>query len=417
MARLLVVTDAPFRRTAAGVFDDFCFDRAFFDDYAAVFDEVRVAARVAVANLVDGLHRADGDGITFVDLADVRGPAWVLAPWWRHCRPLAAAVAWADAVCVRIPSVGGWHAARLACRRRKPVMFELIGDPLAAGVGSWSERLGGMVQARRTRWTTRHACIGSYVSRDHLQRRYPASPGAPTASISSIRLPATSFRTPREAPAHPGRLRLIFVGSFLPVKNHATLLSALACAIARGMDLTLTLVGDGPSRPAIEARIQALGIGRHVRLKGHLTGRARVEAELDAADLFVIPSWSEGMPRAAIEAMARGLPVIGSAVGGIRELLPNDLLFRPDRPAAIVDLIERLSDDAIYRRAAHACATIATAFALARLSARRRDLLGRLKAATRQASAFGKAGSGDRESRLAATPAAASLDQAGPGLW
>ena len=46
-----------------------------------------------------------------------------------------------------------------------------------------------------------------------------------------------------------------------------------------------------------------------------------------------MPSWSEGLPRAAIEAMARGLPVIGSAVPGIRELLPRSSLFDPGRPS------------------------------------------------------------------------------------
>jgi phosphatidyl-myo-inositol dimannoside synthase len=380
MSRLLIVTDGPFYRRGDAVFDKYCFDRAFFDDYAAVFDQVRVAARVDRGTAVDGMHRTDGEGLVFVDLANVQGAAWVLAPWRRYCGPLADAVAWADAVCVRIPSVAGWHAARRARRQGKPLMFELIGDPLAIGVGSAAHRIWGLIQYRRTRRIVSWSRMGSYVSRAHLQRRYPAAADATTASISSIRLRASAFRPPRAVPARPDRLRLVFVGSFLPVKNHATLLHAIALARQGGLSLSLTLVGDGPLEPTIEARIAELGLGAQVRLTGHLTGGAKIEAELDAADLFVMPSWSEGMPRAAIEAMARGLPVIGSAVGGIRELLPDELLFDPKRPAEIAHLIEGLRHQDRYRRAAQLCARIAADFALGRLSASRKALLSTLRA-------------------------------------
>jgi phosphatidyl-myo-inositol dimannoside synthase len=379
MSRLLVVTDNVFYRQGDAVFDRFCFDRAFFDDYAAVFDQVRVAARVDRRTAAHGMHRADGAGVAFVDLASVQGAAWVLAPWRRYCRPLADAVDWADAVCVRIPGVAGWHAARLARGRGKPLMFELVGDPLAAGAGSVAHRIGGVIQYWRARRIVRWSGVGSYASRAHLQRRYPAAAGAVTAAISSIRLPASAFRPPRAAPAQPDRLRLVFVGLFLPVKNHASLLRAVALARREGLELSLTLVGDGPLRPAIEARITALGLEAAVRLTGHLVGRARVEAELDAADLFVIPSWSEGLPRAAVEAMARGLPVIGSAVPGIRELLSPALLFEPADSASIVAAIRRLSPPHAYERLAEQCHRTAAGFALDILSARRRELLRHLK--------------------------------------
>jgi phosphatidylinositol alpha-1,6-mannosyltransferase len=378
MSRLLVVTDNIFCRHGNHVFDKFCFDRAFFNDYAAVFDQVRVAARIDHGAAVDGMHRADGEGVAFVDLANVQGAAWVLAPWRRYCRPLADAVDWADAVCVRVPGVAGWHAARLACRLGKPLMFELLGDPLAIGVGSVANGIWGLIQYWRTRQIVRWSPVGSYVSRAHLQRRYPAAAGAVTASISSIRLPASALRPPRTAPARPDGLRLVFVGSFLPVKNHATLLHAMALPRGEGLALSLTLVGDGLLRPMIEARIAQLGLGAEVRLTGHLT-RSAIEAELDGADLFVIPSWSEGLPRAAIEAMARGLPVIGSAVPGIRELLPDEHLFDPGEPEGVVDVIRRFQHPAVYGRWAEKCRDMAADFALEMLSARRRELLRRFE--------------------------------------
>jgi len=103
MTRLLIVTDGPFYRRGDEVFDRFCFDRAFFDDYAAVFDQVRVATRVDHGTVVDGMHRADGEGVAFVDLASVQGAAWVL-------RPGATAGRWAR------PSIGRMRCA-CACLR------------------------------------------------------------------------------------------------------------------------------------------------------------------------------------------------------------------------------------------------------------------------------------------------------------
>jgi glycosyltransferase involved in cell wall biosynthesis len=379
MTRLLIVTDNTFYRSGQEVFDDLCYDRGFFDDYAAVFDEVRVAARVDRTGRVDGLIRADGAGVSFVDLDDVHGAAWVLAPWRLYCRPLADAVDWADAVCVRLPSVAGWHAARLARRLGRPLMFELIGDPLATGVTSTAHRLSGMIQHRRTCRIVRWSGVGSYVSRAHLQQRYPASFDATTASISSIRLPLSGFRAPRAGPAQPDRLRLILVAAFLPYKNHKALLDAMALALRQRLRLSLTLVGDGPLRPAIERQIERMGLGDHVRLTGMLTGRAKIEAELDAADLFVMPSWSEGLPRAAIEAMARGLPVIGSGVPGIRELLPQSSLFDPGRPEQIAALIGRLRIAANYRQSSEQSVRIAREFVADVISPRRQALYRRFR--------------------------------------
>jgi hypothetical protein len=116
---LLVVTDHRFFQRDGAVYDAYCFDRRFFDDYKAHFAEVRVLARIRREPPPAGARRADGDGIRFVSAEDSRGIQWGLRSWFPGPK-VAASAAWADAVCVRIPSVLGWNAYRAARRGAKP---------------------------------------------------------------------------------------------------------------------------------------------------------------------------------------------------------------------------------------------------------------------------------------------------------
>ncbi|MBV8270174.1 MAG: glycosyltransferase family 4 protein [Planctomycetaceae bacterium] len=119
----------------------------------------------------------------------------------------------------------------------------------------------------------------------------------------------------------------------------------MAACMREGLDLRLTMVGDGKERPGLEARARALGLGPRVRFLGQLPAGEAVRAELDRADLFVLPSRTEGLPRAMVEAMARALPCIGSWVGGIPELLPREDLVPPGDAAALARKIREVVCD------------------------------------------------------------------------
>jgi glycosyltransferase involved in cell wall biosynthesis len=114
--------------------------------------------------------------------------------------------------------------------------------------------------------------------------------------------------------------------------------------------------------PALRERAGALGLASAVEFLGQLD-RDGVRRALDAADLFVLPSLTEGLPRALLEAMAKGLPAVASAVGGIPELLPSEFLVPAGQPDQLAQSIRRLmSADAEREAAAERNRFVARAF-------------------------------------------------------
>ncbi len=130
------------------------------------------------------------------------------------------------------------------------------------------------------------------------------------------------------------------VGCLAPRKDYGTLVEALALLAGRGVRFQAALVGEGPERGALEARLAALGLAGRVRLLGE---RADVERLLAAMDVFVLSSREEGIPNALLEAMAAGRPSVATAVGGTPEILRDGetgWLVPPGAPGALAAALE-----------------------------------------------------------------------------
>jgi glycosyltransferase involved in cell wall biosynthesis len=139
--------------------------------------------------------------------------------------------------------------------------------------------------------------------------------------------------------------RVAVVANLRPGKGHETLIDA-AVEILRGQpDATFEVIGDGSERK----RLIALADRRQVRHAFTFVGqRDDVPARLAEADIFVLPSLSEALPNAVLEAMAAGLPVVTSEVGGIPELISDDrtgLLVPPGDAAALAAALLRVMNE------------------------------------------------------------------------
>jgi colanic acid/amylovoran biosynthesis glycosyltransferase len=148
------------------------------------------------------------------------------------------------------------------------------------------------------------------------------------------------------APLPPVRpLRLVAIGRLAEQKGFPTLIEAMAEVAARDVAVELTLVGDGPMREVIRQMIARAGLQERVHMAGWLP-EAGVRAELDAAHALVLPSYAEGLPVVAMEAMAATRPVIGTWVAGIPELVHpglNGWLVPPSDAGALAAAIVEMA--------------------------------------------------------------------------
>ena len=144
----------------------------------------------------------------------------------------------------------------------------------------------------------------------------------------------------------PSARRLVSVGRLVPQKGQLLLIEAAARLLADGRDFELTLVGDGPSRGAIESLIRHFHLEGRVRLVGWQSNEAVRGLILDCRAL-VLPSFAEGLPVALMEAMALGRPVITTAIAGIPELVrpgENGWLVTPGSVESLVEAIREALD-------------------------------------------------------------------------
>jgi glycosyltransferase involved in cell wall biosynthesis len=150
----------------------------------------------------------------------------------------------------------------------------------------------------------------------------------------------------RRAPGET--VETVTVGRLESMKGFAVLLEAIGALARDGEPIRLTVIGDGPQRPALEAAAPP-GV---VTFTGAL-GAPEVKRRLAQADLFCLPSFAEGLPVVLMEAMASGLPVIATQVLGVPELVrdgESGLLVPPGRPEALAAALRRLARDPELRR-------------------------------------------------------------------
>lgn len=227
---------------------------------------------------------------------------------------------------------------------------------LAAAIGgpgwTWSFTMHGPTEFydvrffrldAKVRAATFVACI-SHFARSQLMTLAPVGDWDKLHIVRcGVNLAALSPSTP---PAEQDRrLRIVCVGRLVPEKGQPLLVDAVAGLRAQSVDASLVLVGEGPTRPVLEAAVARLGLEDAVELTGAL-GHPEALARMRDADVLCLASFAEGIPVTLMEAMAQGMPVVSTRIMGIPELIEDGvsgLLVPPGDGEALQAALMRLA--------------------------------------------------------------------------
>lgn len=348
--KLLLVTDHVYFEYKGEYFDNFGFTYDFFTSYLQVFDHVDVLCRMVSVESAKGLVKSSGEGVSFHGTPDIHGMRWFLDSK-KYFKKHIELIKSTDAICYRIPATAAWnvHVLNQGLEAPKPHMFEFIGDPMDAlfsVTDSAAKRFTmtqvGKVHMRRMKAISDSAVSGSYVSQYHLQKKFPPPAGVETEAISSIRLNEEYLRSEPKPHRVGSKLKIIQVASFVRQKNQTYLIDILRELGNRGIEAEVHFVGTGPLQADAKAHAREKGVFDDIIFHNQITGFDNVVKLLDGCDIFCLPSYSEGVPRSMIEAMARGLVCVGTDIGGIDELIEDEFRFPIGKPKAAADVIARL---------------------------------------------------------------------------
>ena len=247
---------------------------------------------------------------------------------------------------------GAWATAPATAAM---ALSALLGRPFSFGAHAYDlYRHGGdpllPLKLRRARFvhTTTRASVNT------IEQRFPDR----NAEIVLARRGLPQLPPLRaEPPVDPRVVRLLSVGRLVEKKGHAFQLAACAELRRRGIDATLRIIGEGPGRARLEARLAELELGSSVALEGAMQP-GEVQRAYDASEIFLhtgivdAEGDRDGLPNVIPEAMAHGLCVVSSPGGGAAEAVVHEvtgLIADPRDPAALADAIGRLANDPALR--------------------------------------------------------------------
>lgn len=323
------------------------------EDIASHLGEVRYAGvRGSVQVDISAMSRIKSPNVRiYAGAPAAQGWVRILLSVPRTIREISVAVRDTDVVFTKLSGYRGIAGYIVARMYRKPVITYLIADPAYVQGETWTWRKLLKSKLREAVWSYvfRKGDVRLYMSRTWADR-YLESPRPTDALYVESSLWQVS-EVPDKTHKRAGSLPVVlFVGRMNHEKGVDTLLHAVSILMRDGMAVRLVLVGDGPRRTEYMALASELGLNEVAEFRGFIPYGPDLWAQYERADVFVLPSRSEALGLVIIEAMARGLPVVATRVGGIPDLVrdgENGRLVSPDSPGSLAEAIASVlaSDD------------------------------------------------------------------------
>ena len=315
------------------------FSMALWQRYLGKFNHVYVAARLqnVSEHSSDNLFKLEDKRVSVIGLPYYIGLVPYLKAKGSIKKIINSFIHPGDAYICRVPGNIGTIAAECLKKKGIPYGLEVVGDPWESlspqAFESPFARILQVVAKRQLQKITHNASAALYVTNHILQGKYPVKEGVFTTGASNVILRDDCYSAEPHKVVDREKnvqVRMLAVGTLAQLyKAPDVILKALAIVKSKGYNPFLTWFGDGRYRQPMIKMAEELGLKDNVNFVGAVKQDV-IRKEFEQTDLFVHASRAEGLPRAVIEAMAYGLPCIGSSVAGIPELLSPEAIVKPN---------------------------------------------------------------------------------------
>lgn len=357
---LVFITEARFYKDGSGyIYCDSGFDQNLWTRYLSFFNKIVVFARVEKVKRFDSSNKIlyDKESIHFIELPYYIGLKNLILKSYELRKILNTELNnYKDcSILIRVPGAIGYTAAKILQQNGKRYSVEVVGDPYEVfAKGNFNHPLRILIQqfaVYQLKFVVHYASVVLYVTQSALQDKYPAKSEIPTFAISDVRLPDKYIANNAKLWVDKPIYSVLCVGSLAQMyKGPDIVLKAIQAINKKNFPykLNLTWLGDGLYKSSMQMLAQDLGIDKDVHFLGNVSSE-EVFMAMNRADIYVLASRTEGLPRVIVEAMGKGLPIIATRVGGVPELLDEEALIeKNDIEALISKIIDFLNNNKLY---------------------------------------------------------------------
>lgn len=360
--KLVFATEARFIKDVEGnIYGNAAFGQDLWDRYLCVFSEIIIVARVLTVDKYKGDLQfiSLNNNVKFAELPYYIGSTEYFLKQFRIRKIIKKLVNDNKESCFicRVPGTIGSLVISELNKVHKPYAVEVVGDPwevFAPGsVRHMFRPFIRLVSTFKLKQNVKNADAALYVTKRNLQKKYPSRKAKYTISASNVKLNETFFTNKPKILENKVSYQIISIGSLEQMyKSPDVVLKAIKQLNDEGISCSLTWLGGGAFQKPMELMAQKLGVNEVVNFKGDVD-KNEVQMELLNSDLFVLASKTEGLPRVIIEAMAAGLPCVATRVGGIPELLDEEVLVTKNSVDELFKKIKKiLTDQDFYNKQA-----------------------------------------------------------------
>lgn len=337
--KLLLTTNGRLCKNSAGeYYTSVVYGYNFFSRYFEVFDDIYLVAHCeTLEKIPDNYIRVDGKGLHILEVPFPHGKVQYIKKYFKVKKEIKKAVMNTDfdVAVLRIPDQLAFQVFNVLRKKKVPIGAEIISN-------SWdlfdSDISGSILRPFIRRiWDYNEKKIckkangTSYVTKFAIQQRYKPTLGRQgyfTTNYSDVEIDSKPVSA-RVFESGEKNKTLLHVSADIggTVKGHKELVESVAMLKNEGIAVNVVIVGDGTLSPEVRNIIDENRISSQIRLTGKLQ-KDELKKEYENSDIFVFPSYREGLPRVVIEAMSYGLPCIATELDGIKELLPDDCLVK-----------------------------------------------------------------------------------------